>query len=157
MTKNPLGTDHLMSWARRDDDRVEVQAVLARAGLDQGPVVVELSHDGRVLQATGEVSSGGRVVSFSVEGSELGRSAWQIAVRAGAEETVGLRARLLAAPGQPVALLSGSPPDTRMPPPKPRPPVTRARRLARRLPPGARRALARARELARSTRSHRHR
>jgi hypothetical protein len=157
MTNHALGTDHLLSWARRADDQVEARVVLTRAGLDPGPVVIELSDAGRVLLAAGEVSPGGTVVAFRVDGSELGRTAWQLAVRTDAGAPVAVRARLLAAPGQPVALLSGSPPDTRMRPPMPRPSVTSTQRLARRLPPGARRALVRARDLTRSVLSRRHR
>jgi hypothetical protein len=156
MTQNTLGTDHLSSWARRNGDGVEVHVRLVRALADSGPVKIELSAGDRRLLAPGEVTSDGRLVSFTVPAAGLGRSAWQIGVKAGEAEPVGLRARLLAAPGQPVALLSGSPPDTRMQLPASRPFTTRAHRLAHRLPSRARRALVRARDLTRTTRPRPH-
>lgn len=154
-----LPTDHLLSWARRDGGHIEVRVRLARAAPQRGQVVVELSDGTRSLLADGEVTESGRVVSFRVSGPDLGRSAWQLTVRNEAGEPVGLRARLLAAPGQPVALLSGTPPDTRMRPPTRRQPPTLVHRFLRRvhgrLPAGARRTLVRVRDLARSTRPRR--
>ena len=122
---NPAGTrrddglhtvSNIASYARRVDDQVRV--VLHLPELDTGPL-----HDARLrfvagdqrfgVPATVTPASPGVIVTAQAGGDRLGDSVWQLVlVGAGGETTWRLEARLLARPGQPVALLPGPAPKT---------------------------------------------
>ena len=160
----PLEVDHL-SWAQRVGADVRVRLLLPGAPMEAGPAEVELSDgDGATLRARAEatVVEGALTLLFDVAQSALGAAPWHLALRSPDGVATPVAARLLAAPGLPVALLPGPAPRTRLRPPAPRAagsaarPVTRpaarslVSRVARRLPAPARAALVAARERGRA-------
>jgi capsular polysaccharide biosynthesis protein len=141
-----VGVDPLHSWARRRDGGVEVRlALLGDPGTAVGEVEVRLRARSRRITAHGTTSATG-IVAFTVPDEGLARRAWRLALRpVGAPSEAGvtrLRARLLAPPGRPVALLTGPEPSPSIPPPcprrrggspsRPRPVRQAVRRVARR-------------------------
>jgi hypothetical protein len=96
-------------------------------------------------EATVVASDGAAVVDATVGPRRWGRAPWQLAVRLDQDgRFLPVEARLLVAPGQPVALLPGPAPATRMPSPAPGgSPASRVRRLAGRVRRTGRRALRR--------------
>ena len=146
MSPAPLAVDEQLSWARGSGELVSVHLRLADATLDAGIWVVELLGETGRLSQSAEVTAGpGAVeVDFTVARRALGRSAWVLLIRSGtATRPLRVEARLLAAPGRPVALLPGPAPTTRMRAPAPRARPSWRARVATRLPRPVRTALQR--------------
>ncbi|MCW2764294.1 MAG: hypothetical protein JWO11_253 [Nocardioides sp.] len=149
MTAGPLEVDEQLSWAQRVGDEIRVQLRLPGAGLEPGAADVRLTSGSRRIRlpAAVQAAEGAPVVTFSAPQVQLGSGVWSVAVRPSAGgQFLRARARLLAPPTQPVALLPGPAPETRMASPAPRARPSLARRLARRLPAPVRRALLRGRD-----------
>jgi hypothetical protein len=84
--------------------------------------------------ATVSAAAEGTRVEVAVPAQRLADGLWRIAVRAGDADTfTRVEARLLVRRGQPVALLPGAPPRTRMAEPAPRTPLPSAVETALRL------------------------
>jgi hypothetical protein len=149
--------DELLSWARCSGDTLIVHLRLPGAELAAGAAGVELvSTSGRIRStAVVTVEDGVAEVLLDTPRRELGSSTWRLSIQAGRDAgSVPVEARLLAAPGSPVALLPGPAPSTRMRPPTRRPPRPLTLRLADELPTPLRRALGRARTKARTVVGH---
>lgn len=152
MSGKALTVDERLSWARRTASEIEVVLRLPDADLAPGATQVRLGRGAETLRVDGEVrgDDGAAVVSFAVPRVSLDGAARRIRIQASADgRAVAVAARLLARPGQPVALLPGPAPTTRMPPPAPRSRATDAGR-GRATP--LRRALRRGRRVARAAR-----
>jgi hypothetical protein len=133
----PLAVDEQLSWARGSGELVIVHLRLPDAILDAGTWVAELVGETGRLSQSAEVTAGpgGVEVDFTVARRALGRSAWLLSIRSGtATRPLRVEARLLAAPGRPVALLPGPTPTTRMRAPAPRARPSWRARVAARLP-----------------------
>ena len=153
MSAGALIVDERLSWARSAGDAVSVHLRLPGAALTAGAVGVELVSAGHRLRSTAEVTVGDGAVTvvLDVPRSELGRSTWRVMIQARPDAGfVPVEARLLAAPGAPVALLPGPAPSTRMRSPTRRIPRPLPVRLAERLPVPLRRVLRRARRSGRA-------
>jgi hypothetical protein len=143
-----LEIDERLSWARRDGDAVSLHLRLPGAVLQPGTASMELVGSGGRLRTPAVVTAdeGTTIVVVTVPQLELGRATWRLTIQASSSTRfVPIEARLVAAPGCPVALLPGPAPATRMSPPTPRARRSAALRLAERLPPRARRVLLRTR------------
>ena len=141
MTDQVIVVDDELSWARRVGDDVDVRLRLPDAPLEPGTTDVELVTSSKRLRSVADATleDGVATVAFRVRQSELGSDTWSLKVRATSHGSfVPLRARLLAAPGSPVAFLPGPAPATRMRPPRPRGRRSPLHRLAARLPEPAR-------------------
>ncbi|HEY7044999.1 MAG TPA: glycosyltransferase 61 family protein [Nocardioidaceae bacterium] len=152
MSRNTMPVDELLSWARREGPAIQVGLRLPGADLAPGKTTVRLTRRKGELQvdadATGE--SDAVTLAFTVPRTTLAPPAWRIAVQTGADGRFQpVEARLLAPKDQPVAVLPGPPPDTKMPAPSPRRPG-RAMRTPVATP--TRRVLRRGRSLARAAR-----
>jgi hypothetical protein len=135
--------DPLLSYAFRSGGSVRVTMLLPGADPGPGHAVVTLRRGRRSIDAAGTLSGTDRGVnvSFGVDQEDLGRRAWRLTItRPEDAAPVRVGARLLAHGGQPVALLTGPEPATKLPPPRPRPsPATRRRRVLGRVAASARR------------------
>ena len=111
--------DPTRSQVRRVDEGIRVVLLVPDLSLPGSGVRLRLRSGEKVFrhEATAHTSDKGTVVEASLGPRRWGRRAWQLAVQAEDGPFVPVGARLLAAPGQPVALLPGPAPDTRMPPP----------------------------------------
>jgi len=114
----------LDSLAWRGDGHLNLALHLPTADLTAGAEGVALQfRDGerRVRRvATVATAVTGVLVEASVPGPRLAEGLWRIALRPGADaDLVRLEARLLVRSGQPVALIPGPEPKTRMAPPLP--------------------------------------
>lgn len=148
MNDKPLQVDELLSFAHRVGDEVRVTLRLTDGNIEAGPARVRLVNDRRRFEVDGAVTSesDGTVLTFTAPQDKLRRAVWRVALRpANGERFQRAQARLLATPAQPVALLPGPTPATRMTPPAPRPKVSVARRVAAQLPDPAQRVLRRGR------------
>ena len=142
----------LDSVAWREEGRVHVVLDLpALQGLSSGQDVAVRFRDGerRVRRpATLTSTERGGSVTVSAPGPRLAAGLWRIAVRVDDAETfTRVDARLLVRRGQPIALIPGPAPETRMREPEPRPaprhPTDAARGFAGRVVRGVRRRLGR--------------
>lgn len=160
MKAEVLAVDGLLSWARGNGEQVEVRVSLAGADLSDGPAEVILRAQRRRVAVQGlvETADDATYLRFSVPRAPLGWAAWQLTVQpTGGPSPVRVEARLLAPADQPVALLPGPVPSTKMRPPKPKPRRRRAQRgaplsrrnVVRRLPSAVLTALGKARRAAR--------
>jgi hypothetical protein len=155
MNDKLLQVDELTSFAHRVGDEVRVTLQLPYGAVEAGDVQVRLISDRRRFEVAGTVASDAdaTVVTFAAPQEQLGRPVWRLALRpSGAERFQRVQARLLARTSQPVALLPGPVPATRMAPPAPRPKVSAARRVAAQLPEPAKRVLRRGRAVVNSAR-----
>jgi hypothetical protein len=146
--RTPLHVDELVSYAHRAGDEVRVSLRLANGAVAPGAVEVRLVNDRRKFEVSGNATAenDATVVTFSAPQERLGRAVWRLAVRGtGGEKFHRVEARLLAKGSQPVALLPGPTPTTRMAPPRPRPKVSTVRRVAAQLPEPAKQVLRRGR------------
>jgi hypothetical protein len=113
--------DETASYAQRAGKLVRLVLQVPGEALPPGEVVVRLrSADDMVrCRATVRELDSCAMLEASVPARRLGGAVWHLAVRpeAGAD-FVRVRARLLAKPGQPVALMPGPTPRTRMPEPQ---------------------------------------
>jgi hypothetical protein len=151
-----LEIDERLSWARRDGDVVSVSLRLRGPALETGPATVELvSTSGRVRSQAVVRAPEGTTIGVTVPHAELGRSTWRVMIRTSTStDFVPIEARLVAAPTCPVALLPGTAPATRMPPPMPKARRSLIHRLAARMPAPTRRVLRRARTWGRTASKH---
>jgi hypothetical protein len=138
--------DIAASYARRLDDEVQLVLLLPDAEPGPGPVVVRLRDGGRTLKhpATIGLVPGGARLEMVAPAQKLGRGVWRLAVRTRPDAAfTRIEARLLTGRGQPVALLPGPAPETRMPAPEPagRPATEAARGLPARMVRRARRVI----------------
>lgn len=152
-TTGAHGVEVANSYARRTGDDVFLQLHLPESDGVEEPVL-RLKRIGkgpaRRLDTTAVAAAAaeGVMITATVPAAEVGVGLWQVRMQAKDEDSFrGVRARLLVDPKQPIALLAGPVPDTRMTPPRPRrrpqgnaaPAPTgykaRLRRVARRLKP----------------------
>lgn len=119
--------------------------------LDVATVPVRFTDGNRSVRRSATVTpvNEGILLELTVAAKRLGRGIWTLALR---PETpgrfVGIEARLLTGRRQPVALIPGPVPDTRLPEPRPTPRLPepiRARRLPARVVGRVRRSLRRRR------------
>lgn len=149
MSPRAIPVDELLSYATRTGDSVRVQVHLRDSDIPAGDATIRLRSARRVLDADAHVVRGekGILIMFTVAG-DLGRRPWRLVLRHPAvDQPAPLEARLLAATGQPVALLPGPTPATEMPAPAPRSSTSTAHQLVRRLPEPLKRPLRRGRSL----------
>lgn len=155
MSRQALPVDELLSYAARTAGSIQVQLHLRDTELEPGSVTVRLRAGRRTLDSDAELSAGdtGLMLRFTVTG-DLGGRVWRMILRPSDDTApMPLQARLLAAPGLPVALLPGPTPATEMSPPAPRSSAgspsspSTARRLARRLPEPVKRTIRRGRTM----------
>jgi hypothetical protein len=116
----------LDSLAWRGEGQVHLALHLPDAGLAPGAegVMLQLRDGDRRVRRAAMVATAatGVLVEASVPGPRLADGLWRIALRPGPDaDLVRLEARLLVKPGQPVALIPGPEPKTRMAPPLPEP------------------------------------
>ena len=145
--------DERLSFAHRVGDEVAVRVRVPGDALGGGAVEVRLraGRHRHLVTAVVDRDGDGAALTFRVPQSELRSRVWHLAIRPPAEDHfVRVEARLLARPGQPVALLPGPTPETRHPAPRPRKPQPAHQRLARRLPVPVRDRLRRGRTALRS-------
>lgn len=148
MNDKPLQVDELLSFAHRVGGEIRVTLRLPHGAFEAGPARVRLVNDRRRVEVEGAATSepDAAEVTFTVPQDKLGRAVWRVAVRpANADRFQRAQVRLLATPSQPVALLPGPAPVTRMTPPAPRRQVSTARKVAAKLPEPAQRVLRRGR------------
>jgi capsular polysaccharide biosynthesis protein len=125
MSRNALPVDELLCWARRDGELIKVGLRLPGAELEPGAAEVLLVRRNDEHRVDAEISKRPEAVDleFAVPQSMLGPHAWSLSLQAGPDDRIQrLEARLLGRPGQPVAVLPGPAPATKMPPPSPRRP-----------------------------------
>lgn len=139
----------LASVAWRADGQVHVHLHLPDVS-QQGSVVVRFRDGERRVRRLGVAAAAepGALVEVAVPAPRLAGGLWRIAVRVGdADAFTRVEARLLVRRGQPVALIPGPEPKTRLPEPEPASgPVQKsvtgeARRLAGRVVGAVRRRL----------------
>ena len=156
MKQRKLKVDERYSFARRRGTSVHVELQLQAdelSGPTEGPAKVRLRAAQRRLMVPAEarLTPGALTLTFEVPQRRLGNHVWRLLVRSpGSDTMLGLEARLLARPGQPVALLVGPEPDTRLPALVPAPPQPRAARVAAHLPQPVRGVLRKGRAALRS-------
>lgn len=111
------------SYAYRDGEAIRLVMDLPTLAPAGAEVSVRLRRGNRFLYAEGTASAAttGTRIEATVPGRRLGRRAWTLAIQpAGENEYQPIQARLLARFSQPVALLTGPVPTTRMAEPQPR-------------------------------------
>jgi hypothetical protein len=114
--------DVAASYARRVEGGIQVVLLLPDADPGPGPVEVRLREAGRTLkrEAAVHLEPNGVRLELVVPAQRLGQGVWRLAVRTAPEDSfTRIEARLLTSRRQPVALLPGPAPDTRMPAPEP--------------------------------------
>jgi hypothetical protein len=136
MTVEDPRIDELLCFAHRTGDQVAVQLRLTTAWEGDATVARLTANDRRIEVPAAVRHEGDHVdVTFTVPQHGLRRAAWRISLKTpDSGRFRPLQARLLARPDQPVALLLGPAPTTRMAPPPPRRHVSTVRRAAQRLP-----------------------
>jgi hypothetical protein len=156
MKQRKLKVDERYSFAHRRGTSVRVALQVQApelSGQTAGPAEVRLRSAQRRLSVPAETSPtpGALTLTFEVPQRRLGAEVWRLAVRSpDSQAMLGLEARLLSRPGQPVALLVGPEPDTRLPALVPSPPQPRAARLVGSLPQPVRGVLRKGRAALRS-------
>ena len=151
MSALEVGILDSLAWRSEGEVRVALHLPTVETG---GEVEVRFRTGNRRVRRPGTTRAfqRGTMVEVSAPAQRLAGGTWRIAVRWGdAKAFTPVEARLLVRRGQPIALLAGAPPRTRMPEPLPRPDgdarhslaarvVGRVRRqvsrLQRRRPPG---------------------
>jgi hypothetical protein len=144
MTDKTVGLDETLSFAYRDGDDVEVTLRMPEADIPTTEAHVRLRAGRRSFSAPADVATDqeGVTVTFNAPSATLRRAVWDLAIQPPSGEALHVQGRLLARPGQPVALLPGPVPTTLLPAPKPDVLTARA---AHRLPTPLRTALRRGR------------
>jgi hypothetical protein len=125
---DPLTVDLTLSYAYRSGGDIRVVLVLPEATGASQFTWLRLRNAKRTVrvEVAPTTTADGTLVDVTIPAPRLGRSVWKLALLSeNAPRAVALQARLLTSRTQPVALLPGPEPTTRMPPPKPRPPVGR--------------------------------
>jgi hypothetical protein len=131
MTSTPIAVSLTSSFAYRDPDGVHVVVGVPSETLPPILAEVQLSRGQQRVRVRADVVGQGSssLVSFTFAPTP-GRRAWRLAVRGDETGFIPVEARLLARPGQAVALIPGPIPATRLAPPLPRAaPPTSATRL----------------------------
>lgn len=133
---DPVPVDVSASFAQRTRTGQDVRVVLSLSDLPDvpEPAVLRLRSGKRTVRAplTQRVTAEGTVLEATVPAADLKPAVWALALRGGEGETRQvhpLEARLLTSRTQPVALLPGPTPATRIPPPAPRPASSAGRRV----------------------------
>ena len=139
----PTPVELVTSYAYRDGDSIKLVMDLPGFTTTADEIGVQLRRGKQVRRVQGAASSTalGTRLDVVVPGRALGRRAWRLAIQAdGDADYRPIQARLLARQAQPVALLTGPVPTTRMAEPTPRPrkaapvsPTARARAVVGRL------------------------
>ena len=151
MTSQMVTVDETLSFAHRAGGEVRVRLRLPAGTLQAGPAAVGLGVGRKGFQVPADVTTDeqGATVDFAAPGARLRQRVWSLAVHPSPDApAVPVEARLLARRDQPVALLPGPVPTTRLPEPAPRAETNPALRAARRLPTPVKRVLRRARAAA---------
>jgi hypothetical protein len=155
MTPQPVALDETLSFAHRDDDAVKVRLRVPGVSVPAGRATVGLSAGARRFQVVADVLADeqGITVDFTAPGAKLQQRVWSVDIQpSSGAPSVLVQARLLARRDQPVALLPGPVPTTRLPAPSPRTESSPAVRAARRLPTPVQQVLRRGRAVAWSRR-----
>lgn len=143
----PQPVEAISSLAHRTEDGTRVVLHLPDLTVTGDSVTVRFSKPGTRFRHPARVSpaSSGVLLDLTVPAPRLSSGVWKLAVQPGSDVPfVKLEARLLTERTQPVALLPGPTPATRMAPPDPRQgPGTVVRTLPARLKRRVRRALSR--------------
>ncbi|MGZ5416405.1 MAG: hypothetical protein ACXWDI_04440 [Nocardioides sp.] len=124
-TTGAHGVEVANSYARRSGSDVRLQIHLPQTEALESPTLqLKSVGKGPKRNLDTEVSvtpaAQGVLVTATVPVSEVEPGLWQVRVREGDADFRRVRARLLVDPKQPIALLSGPVPETRMAPPRPR-------------------------------------
>lgn len=138
--REPTPVSVITSLAHRSNGAVHVVLHLPVVDLPPGPGVLRCAGRGRRVRAAATITAAdtGVLVEATFAGDRLRRAVWRLAVKAqGTEEFVPVEARLLTSRRQPVALLPGPAPVTRLaepaaPAPTPTP-ASRWERVRRRI------------------------
>ena len=156
MTPQPLALDETLSFAHRDDEVVKVRLRVPGGSVPAGRAAVGLSAGARRFKVAADVTGDeqGVTVDFTAAGAKLRQRVWSLDIQpVSGGPAVLVQARLLARPEQPVALLPGPVPTTRLPAPSPRAEPSLAVRAAHRLPAPVQQVLRRGRAVARRRRA----
>lgn len=148
MTPQTVTVDETLSFAHRDAGIVKVRLRLPGESIEAGRARMGLSSGARRFKVAADVTSDeqGVTVDFTAAGAKLQQRVWSLTLHPSSDApAVHVQARLLARPDQPVALLPGPVPTTRLPEPSPRTEPSLAIRAARRLPPRVQQVLRRGR------------
>ena len=135
--KHEVVLDETRSFAHREGDQIRLSLRVRGAVLQAAPAVVQLRAGKTRVRVPAEVTSDeqGATVAFSAPEARLRRRVWSMAIQSQTgDDSVPVQARLLARRTQPVALLPGPTPTTRLAPPTPRGGRSLAVRAGRRLP-----------------------
>jgi hypothetical protein len=141
--KVAIDVDPIGSYAHRAGDEIHVVLSLVDGVVDGDSVTMRLGNGDRTVRCQAKVTTSpqGVVLDLRAPAKKLGRGVWGLAYRAqpGGELTR-LEARLLTGARQPIALIPGPRPATRMPEPTPTAPPAggggRVARLVRRVRSG---------------------
>ncbi len=134
MDTTPLTVEVAASFARRADPDVRIVLTVADAPAAVEPEQLRLRTGKRTVRVPVQrrTTPEGTVFEASVPDARLRSAVWELAVLGGEGPTrreTALLARLLTKKNQPVALLPGPTPSTRLPAPHPRPEPEAAGRL----------------------------
>jgi hypothetical protein len=121
-TPRPHHVEAANSYARRTGAGVFVQLHLPRTDALEQPLVRfknRKSPKAEPVDVDGSVADAQDGIMLTVRADALPEGLWQVGVReAGADTFRRVQARLLSRRGQPIALLTGPRPATKMPPPR---------------------------------------
>jgi hypothetical protein len=151
MTPQMVTVDETLSFAHRAGEVVRVRLRVPGGSVPTGRSAVQLSAGRRSFSVDADVTSDdqGATVDFTAPGARLRQRVWSLDLQPSPEApAVHVQARLLARRDQPVSLLPGPVPTTRLPEPSPRTGTSPALRAARRLPAPVKKVLRRARDAA---------
>ena len=156
MTPQMVTVDETLSFAHRDDEAVRVRLRLPGDSVPAGRAAVRLSAGAKRFKVAADVTADehGATVDFTAAGAKLRQLVWSLDIQPSAGgPSVPVQARLLARRDQPVALLPGPVPTTRLPAPSPHARPSLAVRAAHRLPTRVQQVLRRGRAVARRRRA----
>ena len=156
MTPEMVTLDETLSFAHRDDQAVKVRLRVPGDTVPAGRAAVGLSAGARRFKVAADVTADehGATVDFTAAGAKLRQLVWSLDIRPSAGgPAIPVQARLLARRDQPVALLPGPVPTTRLAAPSPHPQPSLVVRAAHRLPAPVQQILRRGRAVARRRRA----
>jgi hypothetical protein len=156
MTPQMVALDETLSFAHRDDEAVKVRLRMPGGSVPAGRATVGLSSGARRFKVAADVTADehGATVDFTAPGPKLRQLVWSLDIQpSSGGPSVLVEARLMARRDQPVALLPGPVPTTRLPAPSPRTDPSLVVRAAHRLPTPVQQVLRRGRAVARRRRA----